>query len=156
MGWLVVLGAMLVSGCVHNHTLIATLDRGACNGTCPIYSLYFYDDGDVEYIGSQFVKVQGEAMTRLGPRQLATVHELFARASYFTLGGAYETDHAVDVPLIGTSYVHAGQSKSISHADTSGIPAALTALEAGLDAVVRIERWIGTRGERDRHEGFAR
>lgn len=151
--WLVLL---VLVGCAHQHALVATLGRGPCNGTCPIYSVYIYDDGDVEYIGSQYVKVTGTATTRIGHRQLATLHELFARASYFTLGGSYEATRAIDVPLISTSYTHGGQTKEIQHPASRDIPAVLTALEDGIDTVVHIERWIGTRAERERHHSYER
>jgi hypothetical protein len=143
-----------LAACVHNdHALVATLDRGACNGTCPTYTLYIYDDGVVEYIGSEFVMVRGSATTRLSDRQLSELDQLFAQANYFALGGSYETDHANDAPLIATSYTHGGRTKEIRHASSPDIPAALVAVEAGIDKIVHTARWIGTQEQRERH-GF--
>ena len=156
MRWPWLVPVLVLVACAHQHQLVATLDRSPCNGTCPTYSVYIYDDGDVEYIGSQYVKVTGSATTRLGHRQLAALHELFARASYFTLRGSYEATRTNDVPLISTSYTHGGRTKEIQHPASPDIPLALAPLEDGIDALVHIERWIGTRGERERHHSYER
>ena len=40
-------------------SLVITLERTACFGTCPIYKLTVYGDGRVEYEGERFVTVTG-------------------------------------------------------------------------------------------------
>ena len=123
--------------------IVASLERGACNGSCAEYSVVIYNDGLVEYIGMQHVATRGVAHVHLSARELGELHQLFASANYFALGGSYERDHCNDAPLVRTSYQYGGKQKDIGHCSGPDVPRALTELEAALARLVRIERWTG-------------
>ena len=120
--------------------IVATLDRGACNGECPVYSLVIYRDGTVEYIDLRFVKADGGRRAHLSPLELVELRRLFERADYFALGGSYEREQCVDVPLISTSYQIHGKTKAIQHC--ADAPRALIDLETAIDRLVRSDRWV--------------
>jgi hypothetical protein len=133
-----------------SHEPLATLERTACFGFCPIYKVTIFRDGVVEYEGKQFVKIQGQAIGRLSAQQLAQLRELFRRNGYLQLASAYDRLNATDLPWAYTSYSPVpDQTKSIRHylGDWSA-PPALTRVEEGIDRIVNIEQWIGTLEER--------
>lgn len=55
-------------------TLVVSLERTACFGACPQYSVSLYRDGIVAYEGVRFVKVRGKRMARLTPEEAAARH----------------------------------------------------------------------------------
>lgn len=132
------------------HEPLATLERTACFGFCPIYKVTIFRDGIVEYEGEKFVKIVGRATGRLTARQLAQLNELFQINGYLRLENAYDSLDATDLPYAFTSYSPAGgQTKTIRHylGDRSA-PEALTRVEQGIDRIVNIEQWIGAPEER--------
>jgi uncharacterized protein DUF6438 len=135
-------------------TVIVELHRSGCYGTCPVYDLVIYSDGRVDYQGRQFVKERGARTAKLAPADLAALHAAFAKAKYFELADKYTNYEVTDNPSALTMYRNDGRTKSIDHyyGDRSA-PAALSDLESRIDAIVRVERWIGTRKERDAARG---
>jgi len=51
-------------------TLLLTVKRGACYGTCPIYDISIYSNGDMEYNGIRFVEMLGPHKLSLKADQL--------------------------------------------------------------------------------------
>lgn len=132
------------------HEPIATIERTACFGWCPIYKVTVYRDGAVEYDGERFVKTTGRATGTLGPDQIAALDELFRSHHYLELHNAYEEYRVTDMPSVYTSYTPPGQAaKRVKHylGDRSA-PHDLTEVEDGVDRIVHIEQWIGTDDER--------
>jgi len=131
------------------HEPLATLERTACFGTCPVYKVAIFRDGTVEYEGERFVKTKGRATGHIGAKQLAELQELFQQSGYLQFNDSYERQDVTDLPYAFTSYSPAGQTKSVRHylGDFSA-PRALFAVEEGIDRIVNIEQWIGTPEER--------
>ncbi len=129
---------------------LATLERTACFGTCPVYKVAIFRDGTVEYKGERFVKTQGRATGHIGAEQLAELQELFQQSGYLQFNDSYERQDVTDLPSAFTSYSPApDQTKSVRHylGDFSA-PRALFDVEEGIDRIVNIEQWIGTPEER--------
>jgi hypothetical protein len=123
------------------HEVMATLERTACYGTCPMYSLTVYRDGTVEYNGEQFVKTQ--------------LDDLFTSAHYFDLKDAYTDYDVTDNPSAKTSYSSGGKTKTIDHYyGDSDAPEVLSTIEDGIDKIVHIEQFIGTEQERDQNSYY--
>ncbi len=134
------------------HELVATLARGACYGTCPVYTLAIYRDGVVEYTGTRYVELKGPAIGHVSAAQLAELDRLFAAARYFELSDRYTGREWTDMPSATTSYQVGARTKQVEHYyGDSHAPPALEKLEDGIDALVGIDRWIGTPEARDRH-----
>jgi hypothetical protein len=133
----------------HDHEIVASIERRACYGACPIYSLTVYRDGEVEYFGEQFVIVHGNQRAHVGPATIELIDRAFARANYFALAETYTTTNMTDMPYVLTTYSDGRRTKSIEHyiGDRSA-PPALEAVEDRLDALLHVERWVGTREQR--------
>jgi hypothetical protein len=130
-------------------TLVASLERTACYGTCPIYKIWIFSDGTVKYEGKRFVKKTGAAVGKLAPKALAQLAKVFARADFFALDEKYERSDITDGPSAIVFYDDGTRRKTISHyhGDTSA-PESLRKLEDEIDRVVKIDRFAGTEKER--------
>jgi hypothetical protein len=132
------------------HELLASIERTACFGWCPIYKLTVYRDGSVEYDGEDFVKTKGKAEGHLAPEQLSALDELFQQRDYFGLHDEYNDYSVTDMPSVNTSYSSGGKTKKIAHyLGDSHAPKELGEIEEGIDRIVKIEQWIGTEQERE-------
>ena len=133
-----------------NHEPLATLERTACFGTCPVYKVAIFRNGTVEYQGERFVKTKGRATGHIGAKRLDELQELFQQSGYLRFNDSYERQDVTDLPSAFTSYSPApGRTKSVRHylGDFSA-PKALFDVEEGIDRIVNIEQWIGTPEER--------
>ncbi|HWO25689.1 MAG TPA: DUF6438 domain-containing protein [Kofleriaceae bacterium] len=134
------------------HEHLATIERIGCYGSCPVYKLTVYRDGAVEYEGEQYVKVEGKAAGELRPEEVTALEELFRKHRYLELKDSYEYEGYTHAASVYTAYTPAGgKRKDVRHymGDISA-PQRLVTIEEGIDAVVKIEQWIGTRAERDK------
>jgi hypothetical protein len=137
------------------HEHLASIQRTHCYGTCPVYQLTVYRDGVVEYDGGEFVKVQGKAAGKLGPREVTALEELFRKHGYLKLADSYEAAAFTDAASIYTAYTpEGGKRKEVKHylGDLDS-PPGLHEIEEGFEKLVKIERWIGTDQERDKLNG---
>jgi Domain of unknown function (DUF6438) len=136
------------------HELLATLERTACFGWCPIYKVTVYRDGAVEWNGDSFVKVKGQATGHLGPDDVAALEKLFVDNGYLALEDAYDDYSVTDMPSSITSYSVGGKTKTIHHYHgDQHAPDALRAVEDGIDRLVHTDQWLGTEDEREKQFG---
>lgn len=131
------------------HVVLATLERTACYGTCPIYKVTVYRDGAIEWAGEKFVKVVGAASGHATAAQLQKLRDAFARADYAALRDKYESYDVTDNPSAITSFSDGGRVKTVSHyyGDTH-VPESLGQLETAIDEILETTRWVGTGEER--------
>lgn len=129
--------------------LVITLERTACFGTCPIYSLTVYGDGRVEYDGEMFVAVEGRQSATISPEQVQALVTTLEEADYFNLSDDYSAP-ATDLPSTITSVTLGGKTKTINHygyceADFDIAPKVLCDFEQKIDEVTNSAQWVGTR-----------
>jgi len=135
------------------HVLLASIDRGPCYGTCPVYTITVYRDGQVEYEGADYVKTKGKATATITAAQVAAIDKLFTDDHYLAYKDSYEHADWTDAPSARTSYLPVGATaaKTIGHYyGDEHAPESLSKLEEAFDKAVNAERWIGTRAERDK------
>lgn len=136
-------------------SIVATLDRTACFGTCPAYRLTIWSDGRVEWEGRSFVKVKGRKTATLTEADLKALRAAFAEARYFDLGEGFDCYEMTDNPSATTSYQEGGRSRTIRHyhgCRSKEGAATLSKLEDRIDAITGTARWVGTQAERDQLE----
>lgn len=127
---------------------VITLERTACFGTCPIYTLAIYEDGRVEYVGQDFVTVKGEQTGSITAEQIQELVAAFQDADYFNLQDEY-TAPVTDLPTTITSFTFDGKTKTIRNyggcLDGMLVPApqALCELENKIDEVTNSAQWVG-------------
>src|SRR5262245_49630613 len=79
---------------------VITLERTACLGKCPVYTVNILDDGRVIYEGNRFVAVTGKQTSNIAPKTVAAMIELFKGAGYFDWDEAYDTQTVSDLPTV--------------------------------------------------------
>ena len=85
-----------------NEPVEITLQRTACFGTCPEYTVTLKDDGTVVYSGRQFVKTPGEHTWKIEAAAVRGLAREMAAAGFFELQDAY-TALMTDNPTTYTS-----------------------------------------------------
>ena len=123
--------------------LIITLERAACFGTCPVYTLAIYGDGTVVYEGINCVKTMGRVESVISQEKIEEIVLEFEKANYFSLNNNYIERNMTDVQSVITSITMGGRAKTIEHyhGDFSA-PETLTRLEDKIDEIVNSNQWI--------------
>jgi len=132
------------------HEPLATIERTACFGWCPVYKVTIFRDGALDYEGKRYVRTKGPASGHLSPEQIAALDALFQNSRYLDFKDAYQEHSMTDSPSTYTSYTPAGgKPKSVKHyhGDATA-PKQLGAVEDGIDRIIEIEQWIGSDEER--------
>ncbi|HET9907580.1 MAG TPA: DUF6438 domain-containing protein, partial [Anaerolineales bacterium] len=127
---------------------LITLERTACFGTCPIYTLAIFEDGRVEYIGQDFVTITGEQTGSISTEQVKELLAAFESADYFNLQDQY-TAPITDLPTTITTLSFEGKTKTISNYGGCmpdlliPAPQALCDLEIMIDEITNSAQWVG-------------
>ena len=121
-----------------------TLERGACFGSCPVYTVTIYTDGTVVFEGERFVDVEGEQTTTIEPEVVQQLVDGFEAAGYFEWEDEYTEMTVSDLPTIITSVTRDGETKQITrYAGDSSAPVELPYLEAWIDLAAYTGQWTG-------------
>jgi hypothetical protein len=133
------------------HELVASLERTACFGSCPIYKVTVYGDGAIDWEGEQFVKVVGHATGRATPDQLSRLRAAFVHAGFTSFKSAYDHETITDQPGAEVSFRDGSRTRTVVHHDGDrSAPPSLSLLEDQIDDILETTRWIGTDKERGR------
>ena len=147
---LISLVIVLIAGCTGNQNntsnldgVVITLERTACFGTCPVYTLTINGDGTVIYEGKDFVKTGGRAETAISQDKVKQLISEFEKVDYFSLNDSYTERTITDAQTVITSITIDGKTKTIEHyyGDFSA-PKQLTELEDKIDEIVDSGQWI--------------
>lgn len=123
---------------------VITLERTACHGNCPVYTVTILADGTVMYEGTDFVSVTGEQSSAIAPETVAAMVEAFQNAGYFEWNKAYETQAVSDLATITTSVTRSGSTHTIvRYAGDPSAPLALPFLEQWIDVMSNTALWTG-------------
>jgi hypothetical protein len=139
---LFVLGAAAVNAQDSKPNVAITLERTACFGACPVYTITIYDNGDVVYNGKNFVPVKGEQKSQLDPATVAAMVKAFEDVGYFDWKGNYNQQIVTDLPSAITSVTANGKTQRIVHyAGDHTAPIALPFLEQWIDDMTGSSAW---------------
>ena len=108
------------------------MERSACFGTCPVYSLEMQGNGTVTYIGREHVRVSGERTWTVDPDSVRALARDMEKAGFFEMKDAY-AGRMTDLPTTYTTLTSGGRTKRIR--DYFGAPPELKEIEARIDAV---------------------
>jgi hypothetical protein len=125
-----------------------TLDRRACFGECPVYTVSIDAPGTVIYEGDRFVRVVGRQTDRIPPARVAELVAAAERIGFFELRDQYLTIRnpdgtefsITDGPTTFVTLTRDGRTKRIEH--YLGAPAGLRALERQIDEIAGTIRWV--------------
>lgn len=138
------LGAASIQAQEATDNVAITLERTACRGVCPIYTVTILEDGTVKYVGENFVETTGEQTTEIEPETVALMVDAFENAGYFDWDEAYDTQTISDLPSVITSVTKDGETHRITRyvGDTTA-PIALPFLETWIDEMTHTLIWTG-------------
>ena len=135
-----------------------SLERTACYGTCPVYTVTLHGDGTVEWKGISHVDTVGAATAKLDPSAVQGLFDLAATSCFFAMRDTYElpiTDH----DWANTTIRAGNRIKTIRHyqatPESAGMdappgvclaPEVLFEIEKRIDDVTGTAKWIGAGG----------
>src|SRR5437773_2895614 len=107
-----VLAACVVVRAQRDEPLEITLERTACFGPCPVYSVRITGDGRVEYTGKQIVRVVCSATAQISRATVRDLADKFIKMGYFELDNAYYSS-SDDISSTITSIQLGSRTKSV-------------------------------------------
>lgn len=116
-----------------------TMDRTACFGACPDYSLVIYGNGTVHYDGHRYVSVTGKQTATIPQEDVNRLVRKSIEIGYFGLRDSY-TEPVTDLPTTTTSVTIDGLTKKI--VDYAGAPSSLKDFERMIDEISGSARWV--------------
>ena len=126
----------------YNNNVAITLERNACFGICPIYSLKVFGNGTVVYNGERFVNMTGQKISTISQQKVRELVEEFYKINYFGLNETYNKIVKTDQPTVITSINITGVYKSVFDNYGSIAPQGLRLLENKIDEITNSSKWI--------------
>lgn len=120
-----------------------TLQRNACYGRCPVYSVEVHGDGSVFYEGKSYVAVRGRHRGRVPQKNVVELVKLFEETDYYSLPDHF-SPCMLDTPIQITSLEIDGRRKQVMTctAGQTDTPVAVSELELAIDRLSGSQRWI--------------
>lgn len=120
-------------------SLFASIKRGYCFGTCPVYELNIYNSGFVTYKGVRNVDMLGEYTTQLSNTEMAKFVSLASEIGYMEMKDEYDNPGVTDLPECNTSIVMGGKRKAVKR--RYGYPKSILTFEKLFDELLKTQKW---------------
>lgn len=152
-----------LSGCHHSTpapepkpesklSLVITLERTACMGRCPVYSVAIEGTGAVRFEGKQFVQHAGPHNANIPAAAVDSLVAELRAGGFFDLADRYAYGapacgrYATDLPSAIVSVTVGDSTRRVEHDHgCTDAPPALAQLENRIDEVAGTATWIGER-----------
>ena len=116
---------------------VIRMERTACFGTCPVYSVTIDAGGTVTYDGHEFVRAQGRQTARIAPSLVAGLLARAGRIHFFDMRDAYRevtkpdgsVETVTDLPTTIVNITVNGRTKRVE--DYFGAPDDLRVVRTG-------------------------
>jgi len=135
--------------------IMITLSRTVCFGFCPAYQVSISEDGEVVYVGEQFVNVRGEQRAQIPREDVQRLLARFDEIGFDSLQDSYRAAVS-DHPTYTITLERNGQHKVlVDYAGVNaGMPRAVRELQDEIDRVANTAQWVLRDGQpvRDRPE----
>jgi hypothetical protein len=123
------------------------LERTACFGTCPVYTLTLHSSGAVEFVGTNNVKAKGPQAGRISTQNFARLVKKIEEIDFLNLRVRYDGKNpdgsgstVTDLPTRKITVTRADQTKTVE--DYFRGPPGLVELELLIDELAKSEKWI--------------
>ncbi|MDP6908685.1 MAG: DUF6438 domain-containing protein [Flavobacteriales bacterium] len=113
--------------------LLASIQRTACYGQCPMYKTTYMNNGQVTYVGKRFVEKIGTYSALLDTDEINSIKEMVEEYNYFELDSLYPTPIS-DFPSCITEVQINGKHKRVI--DRRNPPEDLKSFEKFLDSLI--------------------
>jgi hypothetical protein len=123
------------------------LERTACFGTCPVYTLTIHSSGVVEFAGTNHCKASGPQTGKMSPSSFAKLVKKIAEIEFFALRDRYDGKNpdgtgstVTDLPTRKTTVTRGDETKTVVNYFRG--PPGLTELELLIDELANSGKWI--------------
>ncbi len=127
------------------NSVLITLERTACYGICPVYTVSIDGNGTVRYQGGSYIDIPGVQTAKIDANRITALLRQFDKINFFALQPSYSGD-CTDGPTEIISLSVDGHTKQVSnyfcHDRTSGPQVDLLSLGLEIDSVAGTLRWI--------------
>jgi hypothetical protein len=120
--------------------LLIKLERTACLGTCPSYTVSLDAAGNVTFVGDGFVRATGKHRARIPASTVATLFQTVRRTGFFELRDSYSAA-ITDMPMTIVTITAGGRTKRVE--DYVAGPKELKQLQGAIDKATGTGLWIG-------------
>jgi len=136
--------ALAIIGCKSNQVAVdkdfsLSMNKGACFGSCPVYSIQIDHVGNMVYDGKRFTEKSGMHKNKLSKVEFQSVIDQLAKMNFFALPENYKSGIA-DLPSVTIAHTHRGLSKSVTGKDTR--PALLKELQQLIETFAQKDGWV--------------
>jgi hypothetical protein len=129
-------------------SLLASIHRAPCYGTCPVYTFTVYRSGYSVYHGERNVERVGVYSSWLNKEETEKIKEEAEKISYFKLKESYVDRNIADLPWVTTCLNINGRKKCIENDNHQPVEG-LKSFELFLDSVAEGKEWKLTGGEKE-------
>lgn len=120
-----------------------TLERQACHGDCPIYSVDISGNGLVTFQGGGYVDVPDEQAYRVPREDVARLVERMRAIDFWSLRPVYDFPFYAPATHVITVKMGAQTRSLVDHVGVmAGMPASVSAFQDEIDKVARTSMWI--------------
>lgn len=120
-------------------SLFATLERGFCFGTCPVYKIEIYQSGYVVYTGKANTERAGIYTSHFSKEQLNSLTNIAKEINYMGLNDVYDSP-ITDLPSHTTSIVIDGKRKVVKR--RHNYPESILQFEQKIDEFAETSKWV--------------
>lgn len=120
-------------------SLFASIKKGYCFGTCPVFEMKIYNSGFITYEGTANVELMGKHTGWATKEQMLVFFDKANETGYFLLEDEYDNPGVSDLPATTTSLVMAGKRKTVRR--RYGYPQTVVVFEKTFDQLVREINW---------------
>ncbi|MEQ8908078.1 MAG: DUF6438 domain-containing protein [Vicingaceae bacterium] len=120
-------------------SLYARIQRTACFGRCPIYTLSVYQSGYVEYLGEKWVEKEGRYATKVDQAVLDKLMKMAKEIQFFDLKHQYDSKYVTDLPSTITSLKEKGDFHIV--VSRYEAPEKLNTFNQEFDALFKAVEW---------------
>ena len=128
-------------------SLFASVKKGYCFGTCPVYEMKIYNSGYVKLEGKANLDMVGVFSTKLTHKQMTALIDYAIEINYMGLDDEYDNIHISDLPETKSSIVIEGQRKSVRR--RYGFPKSIVVFEKMFASFLETEEWTTIKEGRD-------
>ena len=119
-------------------TLLISMKKTACYGSCPVYEIQIFSDLTVILNGERYLDKVGNFFSTLPEKRLEELRSRFIEADFFSFQDKY-TERITDLPTTYVYFNDSGNEKKVM--DYSGAPDALKNIENDIASLLDELKW---------------
>lgn len=127
-----------------DESIIISLERGMCFGTCPVYSIILFGNGTIKWTGEMYVDSIGSRTDHIDGNSVTDLFNSLESAGFFNLNDSFTSYDITDMPTAILTVQNNSVTKQVVHyyGDLSA-PEKLPEMEESVDEMANTSRWIG-------------